>query len=106
MKLAKFIVKKFSEEIDHEIVVRVKVPQNSVFYKMKILPDGIYAFYRVIDEYDPNVPFIGGRDDKYTIISTGYTIPVNAEFIDILDVLVGQEDGNQATILFPIFKIE
>lgn len=97
MQVKRFLLHSF-EKKGMDDMYTIILPHNSEFLKMKILHDGIYAFYSVANK-DTEM-----RKDNYVILQPEQFIPINSDFIDILDTIVEVQEG-QGILLFPIYKL-
>lgn len=77
----------------------VVVPKGSKLLSCKALSDGINVFYEI-----PSEDIKETRADKFRILEHYQVIPDNAEFVSIIDFIVGEEN-NQKVIILPIYKL-
>lgn len=103
MRLKSFKIKDFQ---DDKTTVVVDVPMLSVYRDMKILHDGIYAFFEV-----PELTSTNTERYTYKLISSNESIPENSKFICILDAIVeldlkeNETTPRQAVHLVPIYEL-
>jgi len=101
MILQNFLLKDFSEGKTAKSTV--VYPQGSIFLKLQIKPQGIFAYYAVPTLLPEPVQL---EEDSFVIIGSGEEIPGGSQFVDMLSVVTeGEEDGQQAMVVFTIFKL-
>lgn len=103
-KIQQYKIYGFNEPVSPKY--NVTVPSNSKFLnKVKVLEDGIYAFYAVYESMGMT------RIDRFAVIRPEGDIPVRGDFVDILDVVYqkpfmeGDEEPKQGIMLFPVYKL-
>lgn len=106
MVIEKFLIKSFANVAlpQYDVVV----PDGAVFtHVVKVLPDGIYAFYRVHKLISPDFH----KKEVFVVLKTGEEIPSNFDLVDILDVVYQRpsQEGSSSSlqegvILFHVFK--
>jgi hypothetical protein len=108
-KIEKFQIRSF-EDKEHRKEYVIKVPIGASFLnKVKVLHDGIYAFYSV-----PNIIGVNSNIETFKILQPEETIPENVELVDILDIIFevpdtatqdNKAEPTQGIMLFPIYKV-
>lgn len=78
----------------------IVVPEGSKLLAVKILHDGIYAFYAI-----PEIEVALNQREVFVLMKPNQSIPDNAEFIDVLDTVIETPQG-QGIMIFPIYKLK
>lgn len=98
-KVERYLMKSF-EDKETAGVSKIVVPQGAVFLKAKVIHDGIYAWYEIPALITPQ-----DQKEEFVILKPEQDIPVDAVFVDVLDVIVDTPQG-QGVMIFPIYKIK
>ncbi len=98
MHLENFLIKGFDNQ-DIKDYYNIAVPIGSKFLMCKAVPDGIRAWYEVTSL---DVDF---RHDKFMVLKDKQEIPSGADFVAIIDVIIGEEESNQKVMILPIYKL-
>lgn len=105
-RIEKVLIMPFNDKTTQ--INEVEVVQSAKFLeKVKILHDGIYGFYEMPSILSANDLV---RKDKFYVMKPGDLTPDQGRLIDILDVIIEVNDGNQAeptqgVMLFPVYKL-
>lgn len=97
MYINNFLIKAFDEQ-EPKNYYSIDVPIGSKFLVCKAVPDGIRAWYEV-----PSLD-VDFRQDKFMVLKDKQEIPSGADFVAIIDIIVGEE-GDQRVIILPIYKL-
>lgn len=100
MKIDKYPLKLFSDS-NNDMEVSLLLLQGSKFLKVTALPDGIFAWYMI-----PELEVPMDQKETFYFHRSSNSVPNNAEFIDIIDVIVQSPKGEQGVVVFPIFRLQ
>jgi hypothetical protein len=91
--------------------IRIRMPLGSILLAVKLLHDGIYAWWSVSDLtipvlklVDDSTPSTQWEVHEFKIMGSNETIPENFEFVCILDSIVELPDDKQGVMIYPVFK--
>lgn len=99
MKVERFPIQMF-ENTDFKENYPIVVPEGSKLLAVKILHDGIYAFYAI-----PEIEVALNQKEVFILMKPNQSIPDNADFIDVLDTVIETPKG-QGIMIFPIYKLK
>ena len=97
MKLERYPLHLFGDQEQKE-EINILVPQGSKLVSAKVIHDGIYVWYAV-----PELEVPQDQKETFIILKPNQSIPENATFVDILDVIVETPQG-QGIMIFPVYK--
>ena len=98
MKIQNFPILMFGDMGANEDTKSLIVPKLSKFLAIKVLHDGIFAWYEI-----PEVESLDTKTEVFHIVKPGSSVPDNVTFIAILDIIVETPEG-QGIMIFPIYK--
>lgn len=77
----------------------IPVTKGAKFLGIKVLPDGIYAYYSIENEEE-----LETMAETFYILGDGHEVPKDSLFVEVLDV-VGDIQGETRQLILPVFKL-